>query len=70
MSVGEAAKMLLVDSEQQLAQFAKQRNWNKDENGMWFVFSQEEKKEDRHFIKNDLLISQGLGYVRELEKIV
>lgn len=70
MSVVEATKMLLMDSTEQLVQFSEQRGWRRDETGQWFVFSQEEKKEDTHFIKNDLLISQGLGYARELEKIV
>lgn len=70
MSVGEAAKILLTDSAEQLTQFAEQRKWLRDSSGQWFVFSQDEKKEDTHFIKNSLLISQGLGYARELEKIV
>lgn len=70
ISVNEASKMLLMDSPDQLAQFASQRKWLKDSMGEWFVFSQEEKKEDLHFIKNSLLITQGLGYARELEKIV
>ena len=66
----EAGKMLLMDSIEPLTQFASQRKWARDTNGEWFVFSQEEKKEDLHFIKNSLLISQELGYARELEKIV
>lgn len=70
MSVSEAAKMLLMDSPDQLAGFADQRTWLMDPSGQWFRFSQQEKKEDLHFIKNNLLISQGLGYARELEKIV
>lgn len=70
ISVGEAARMLLLDSPEQLAEFSAQRNWLRDATEQWFVFSQEVKKEDTHFIKNSLLISQELGYARELEKIV
>lgn len=70
MSVAEATKMLLMDSPEQLAQFSDRRHWLRDTTGQWFVFSQEQKKEDTHFVRNDLLISQGLGYARELEKIV
>ena len=70
MSVAEAIKLLLMDSPEQLAQFASKRHWLRDTTGQWFIFSQEEKKEDTHFIRNNLLISQGLGYARELEKIV
>ena len=70
MSVAEAIKMLLMDSPEQLTRFSSRRHWLRDATGQWFVFSQEDKKEDTHFIKNDLLISQGLGYARELEKIV
>lgn len=62
--------MLLMESADQLTQFASQRNWRTNPTGEWFVFSQEEKKEDLHFIKNSLLIRQELGYARELEKIV
>ena len=70
MSAGEAGKMLLMESAQQLAEFAEERKWLKDDTGEWFEFSQEKKQEDRHFIRNSLLIRQGLGYARELEKIV
>ncbi len=71
MSAGEAGKMLLMESPEQLAAFAEERKWLRDTTtGEWFEFSQEKKKEDRHFIKNSLLIRQGLGYARELEKIV
>ena len=67
MPVEEAARMLKVDSAQQ---FAQQRNWQRDPTGQHFIFSQEKKNEDLHFIKNSVLICQGLGYARELEKIV
>lgn len=62
--------MLLMESPDQLAQFSSQRKWLRDTTGEWFVFSQEMKKEELHFIRNSTLISQGLGYARELEKIV
>lgn len=70
MSANEAGKMLLMESTEQLAEFAAGRKWEKDDTGEWFEFSQEQKQEDRHFIRNSLLIRQGLGYARELEKIV
>lgn len=62
--------MLLMESPDQLAQFSSQRKWLRDATGEWFIFSQEVKKEELHFIRNSVLISQGLGYARELEKIV
>ena len=62
--------MLLMETPQQLEEFARERSWVADSTGEWFQFSQEQKKEDRHFIQNHLLIRQGLGYARELEKIV
>jgi hypothetical protein len=62
--------MLLMESPDQLTEFARRREWLVDSTGEWLVFSQEEKKEELHFIKNNTLISQGLGYARELEKIV
>ncbi len=70
MSVKEAARILMMESDQELVEFAAQRKWDKDASGHFFVFSQEESKEDLHFIRNSLLICQGLGYARELEKIV
>ena len=70
MSSSEAGKMLLMESSQQLSDFAAERKWVRDDSGEWFEFLQEKKKEDGHFIKNSLLIRQGLGYARELEKIV
>ena len=70
ISVSEAAKLLLTNSAQELEEFASGRKWQQDMEGQFFVFAQEEKKEDLHFVRNPTLIQQALGYVRELEKIV
>ena len=70
ISVSEAAKLLLTNSTQELEEFASGRKWQQDMEGQFFVFAQEEKKEDLHFVRNPTLIQQALGYVRELEKIV
>ena len=70
ISVSEAAKLLLTNSAQELEEFASGRKWQQDMEGQFFVFAQEEKKEDLHFVRNPMLIQQALGYVRELEKIV
>ena len=70
ISVSEAAKLLLTNSDQELTDFAATRKWQQDMDGQFFVFAQEEKKEDLHFVRNCTLIQQALGYVRELEKIV
>ena len=68
ISVPEAAKVLMVEPAQ-LEQYARERQWTLSEDGHYFVFSQQEKKE-RHFVQNQLLIQEYLGYARELEKIV
>ena len=62
--------MLLVSSEEELVDYATKRDWKQDQSGQFFVFRQEEKKEDLHFIRNSELVCQALGYARELEKIV
>ena len=68
--MSEASKLLFTDSEKELAEFAGRRGWQQDMGGQFFIFAQEEKKEDLHFVRNCTLIQQALGYVRELEKIV
>lgn len=68
--MSEASKLLLTNSEKELAEFASRHGWQQDMDGQFFVFAQEEKKEDLHFVRNCTLIQQALGYVRELEKIV
>ena len=70
ISVVEAAKVLMIDSEAQLEQYVRERQWATSEDGLHFVFSREEKKETLHFVKNQLLIQEFLGYACELEKIV
>ena len=70
MLVEETAKVLMCDSLEQLLQFAEERCWLRDSTSKYFIFSLEKKKENLHFIGNTFLISQELGYARELEKIV
>ena len=68
LSVTEATKMLMCESPQELEAYVEERGWVCE--GEFFLFAQEEKKEELHFVRNSLLISQALGYARELEKIV
>ena len=68
LSVAEATKMLMCESPQELESYVEDRGWVCE--GEFFLFAQEEKKEELHFVRNSLLISQALGYARELEKIV
>lgn len=70
ISAVEATRMLLVETEEDLASFVSARGWQKDASGSSFVFAQEELKEELHFVKNATLICQSLGYARELERIV
>lgn len=70
VSITEAAKLLMVDSQEELVSYASQRNWQQDMNGEFFIFDPEKKQEELHFVKNTMLICQALGYARELEKIV
>lgn len=66
----EAAKLLMIDSEDQLESYIRERGWSISEDTRHFVFSQQDKKEPLHFVKNRLLIQEYLGYACELEKIV
>ena len=70
ISVVEAAKVLMIDSEGQLEEHVREREWKMSDDGQYLVFSQPDKKETLHFVKNQLLIQEYLGYARELEKIV
>ena len=70
VSVAEAAKMLLIESPPALVEYAAKRSWVYDPTNQFFVFTRDEKNEDLHFVRNTQLISQALGYARELEKIV
>lgn len=70
ISAQEAAKVLMVESSAQLEEYVREREWTVSEDGAHFVFSQQEKKEKLHFVQNQLLIQECLGYARELEKIV
>lgn len=70
VSVPEAGKMLMVSSYEELRSYTLQRKWQLDPDEKFFVFAHEEKKEKLHFVQNSMLISQSLGYARELEKIV
>ena len=69
ISVPEAGKMLMMESQEQLETYVGERGWTVSEGGA-FVFSQQEKKEELHFVRNELLIRECLSYARELEKIV
>ena len=62
--------MLLIESPPALVEYAAKRNWVHDPTNQFFVFARDEKNEDLHFVRNTQLISQALGYARELEKIV
>lgn len=62
--------MLLIESQPKLVEYAANRNWTADPTNQFFVFARDDKKEDLHFVRNTKLISQALGYARELEKIV
>jgi len=68
ISVTEAAKMLMCESPKELESYITERGWVLQ--GEFFLFAQEERKEELHFVRNNVLISQALGYARELEKIV
>ena len=70
ISVQEAAKMLMMDSRDNLEEYVQQRGWTTDEGRSSFIFPQKEKKEELHFVQNKVLISECLSYARELEKIV
>ena len=70
ISATEAAKVLMMYSQQELDEYVRERGWVMSEDGDCFVFEQEEKKEKLHFVKNHLLIEEYLSYARELEKIV
>ena len=70
ISVVEAAKVLMVESEEELEEFVRGRDPKWVVSDGHFVFSQQESKEKLHFVQNQLLIKEYLGYARELEKIV
>ena len=70
ISVHEVAKMLMIESDQELEDFVQLKGWQRDSTGAFCVFAQEVKKEEKHFVRNIALIAQSLGYARELEKIV
>lgn len=71
ISVQEAAKILWLDSQEELEAFQKRREWKLDESGQHILFNSEDKqREEAHFIKSVPLILQSLGYAKELEKIV
>ena len=60
--------MLMCESPKELESYITERGWVLQ--GEFFLFAQEERKEELHFVRNNVLISQALGYARELEKIV
>lgn len=62
--------MLMTESPAMLIEYAARRGWQQDPSGQAFLFAKDETKEDLHFVRNNQLISQALGYARELEKIV
>ena len=70
VSVSEVAKMLVIESTEELEGYVSARGWHLDPSREFFVFAQEAKKEDLHFVRNSMLICQSLSYARELEKIV
>lgn len=71
ISVSEAAKVLGLESREELEVFQEKRGWKLDESGQHFLFNSGDKqREETHFIKSIPLILQSLGYAKELEKIV
>ena len=71
ISVLEVAKILWLDSQDELEAFQKRRDWKLDKSGKNFLFNSGDKqREEAHFIKSVPLILQSLGYAKELEKIV
>ena len=71
IAVAEAAKVLGLDTQEQLDEFQGKKKWMLEENGQFFVFNSGDKQtEDVHFIKSGPLILQTLNYAKELEKIV
>ncbi|XP_065921039.1 26S proteasome non-ATPase regulatory subunit 8-like [Dysidea avara] len=71
ISVTEAAKVLGLDTQEQLDAFQAKKQWRLEETGQFFVFSSGDKQaEEAHFIKSGPLILQTLHYAKELEKIV
>jgi len=71
ISVAEAAKVLGLDTKEQLDAFQVKKHWKLEETGQFFVFNSGDKPaEEAHFIKSGPLILQSLNYAKELEKIV
>lgn len=71
ISYAEAARLLMIDSEDQFTAYIHQRGWVFNSSQNCFTFCNEERKsENNELVRSPLLISQCLGYVRELEKIV
>lgn len=65
--VHEAARLLMIDRQTDLTGYVERRGWLR--NNQHFVFTQEVKQEN-DTVRSPVLISQCLGYARELEKIV
>lgn len=72
ISYTEAARLLMLDNEQEFTSYVNQRGWNHDTSRQLFVFAvkKEGGTESNEMLRSPLLISQCLGYARELEKIV
>lgn len=69
VSVDGASKLLMAETQDELRAYFTERGWQLDPVGQWFVFTRKEKQ-DTDMVKSPALISQSLGYARELEKIV
>jgi 26S proteasome regulatory subunit N12 len=71
ISYSEAARFLMVNSEEEFGAYVNTRGWSFDPSRQLFTFAINDRKSDvNEIVKSPLLISQCLGYVRELEKIV
>ena len=66
--IREAARLLMMDTLADLTDYVERRGWSLANEH--FVFNREVIKQENDMIRSPVLISQCLGYARELEKIV
>lgn len=71
ISCTEAARLLMIDNSKEFMDYASRRGWQLNPTQEVFLFEPKERRpESSEMVKSSLLISQCLGYARELEKIV
>ena len=73
ISYVEAARLLMIDNKEKFFTYVTSRGWVMDDSRQVFIFGSSEGVKDSEgseIVRSPLLISQCLGYVRELEKIV